>query len=190
MSPALLLVVALAASAPALPAPRSAETVRHILRNEALTQAERPRADWDPGQRDCAGFVRFLFRKALGTNEPLWERHDGTRVSFLEAGELLAYNFEAVSREPDPGQLRTGDLLAFFDPGRPAGDAWHLMLLLEPPGTAPDRVLVVYHNGAAPPDGAVRQVWLADLLEGPAEWRPVSGNPLFLGTFRYRPFTN
>lgn len=117
---------------------------------------------------------RFLFRKALGTNEPLWQRHDGTRVSFLEAGELLAYNFEAVSREPDPRRLRAGDLLAFLiPPGRPAGDAWHLMLLLEPPGTAPDRVLVVYHNGAAPPDGAVRKVWLAGgLSRGPPSGVP------------------
>jgi hypothetical protein len=162
-----------------------ADGARFRLLNEALTQAESPRADWDPAQRDCAGFVRFLYRKALGEKSDLWRDRNGAAVSFVTAEELLGYNFSPVSREPAKDRIETGDLLAFYNPEKPPADAWHLMLLLNPPGAAPDRVLVVYHNGAAGPDAAVRKVWLDDLLTGPPEWRPAASNPRFVGTFRW-----
>ncbi len=177
-------LLAAALSAPAT-ARDNADAARFRLLNEALTQAEGPRADWDPAQRDCAGFVRFLFRKSLGGAAPLWRRADGTRASFVSAGDLLAYNFAPVSREPAPDTVETGDLLAFLNPEKPRADAWHLMVLLRPPGAAPDRILVVYHNGGAGPDAAVRKVWLEDLESGPPEWRPSLSNPRFLGTFRW-----
>jgi len=163
---AALLPLVLAASA-AVGAERWAADVRYRMVNEALAQAERVSADWDPGQRDCAGFVRFLYRK------------------FVSADELVAYNFTPVSRAPARDLLETGDILAFFDPNKPPADAWHLMLVLAPPGTAPDRPLVIYHNGASGPDAAVRKVWLDDLFTGPPEWRPDATNPSFIGTFRW-----
>ena len=164
--------------------PDAIERERFRLLNEALTQAESPRADWDPGQRDCAGFVRFLYRKAtLGSS--LWRDKSGRETAFVTADELLAYNFSPISRAPMARAVETGDLLAFYNPDKTPSEAWHLMLLLRPPGAAPDRVLVVYHNGAAGEDGAVRKVWLEDLISGPPQWRPVAANPRFLGTFRW-----
>jgi uncharacterized protein len=183
LAPSVLpLAVLLASAAPAL---EPADGVRSRLLNEALTQAESPRGDWDPAQRDCAGFVRFLYRKALGERSPLWREKSGAPASFVTAEELLGYNFSPVSREPARGGIETGDLLAFYNPEKPPADAWHLMLLLNPPGATPDRVLVVYHNGSAGPDAAVRKVWLDDLLAGPPEWRPAASNPRFVGTFRW-----
>lgn len=161
------------------------DRARFRLLNEALTQAESPRADWDPGQRDCAGFVRFLYRKSLGEKDALWRDRNGNPASFVTAEELLGYNFSPVSRAPAKDRIETGDVLAFYNPNKPPADAWHLMLLLRPPGATPDRVLVLYHNGAAGPDAAVRKVWLDDLLTGPPEWRPAASNPRFLGTFRW-----
>jgi uncharacterized protein YfaT (DUF1175 family) len=161
------------------------DSVRFRLLNEALTQAESPRGDWDPGQRDCAGFVRFLFRKSLGGKDVLWRDKNGSPATFVTAQELLGYNFSPISRAPAKDRIETGDLLAFYNSDKPPADAWHLMLLLRPPGAAPDRVLVVYHNGAAGRDAALRKVWLEDLLAGPPEWRPEASNPRFLGTFRW-----
>jgi len=174
--------------APAAAAP-PADLVRYRLLNEALAQAERPSAAWDPGQRDCAGFVRYLFRRATGSQAPLWLRRDGTRASFVKAEELLS-SFEPLERDVSPERVETGDLLAYFDESRPPSDAFHLMVLLRPPGTAPGRLLAVYHNGATGPDAAVRKVWVDDLLSGPPEWRPVPGNPTFLGVFRWSGFAS
>ncbi len=35
---------------------------RYRLLREALAQAEKITPDWHPDQRDCAGFVRYLWR--------------------------------------------------------------------------------------------------------------------------------
>ena len=174
--------VALAAASPARP---DADAARFRMLNEALTQAESPRADWDPAQRDCAGFVRFLYRKSLGTGAAAWKTKGGGKGPFASAGDLLAYNFTPVSRVPDAERVETGDLLAFYNPEKPRTDAWHLMVLLRPPGAAPGRVLAVWHNGASGENAAVRKVWLDDLETGPPEWRPSPSNPRFLGTFRW-----
>jgi len=180
----LLLAVALLGVSATEPAPW-VETVRYRMLNEALAQAEHIGADWDASQRDCAGLVRFLYRKSTGIRAPLWRRQDGSRADFLAADELLAYNFTPISRAPQKDSVLTGDLLAFCDPAKPPADAWHLMVILQPPGTAPDRLLLVYHNGASGREAAVRKVWLDDLLTGPPEWRPVFTNPRFIGTFRW-----
>lgn len=183
----LLALGAAAAAAGALPeaAPGDAAAARFRLLNEALTQAEGPRADWDPAQRDCAGFVRLLFRKSLGKAAPAWRVAGAHAAPFASAGDLLAYNFTPVSRAPRPSGVETGDLLAFHNLEKPRPEAWHLMVLLKPPGAAPGRVLAVWHNGASGADAAVRKVWLEDLETGPPEWRPSAHNPRFLGTFRW-----
>ncbi len=182
---ALLGVLAVVAPALLAWASDNAEVIRYRMLNEALAQAERPGGDWDPGQRDCAGFVRFLYRKCVARASPLWVGRDGRGSNFLVADELLAYNFSPISKEPERNRLRTGDLLAFYNPTLAPKDAWHLMMVLEPPTGSPDRLLVVYHNGAAAPAGAVRKVWLDELVSGPPEWRPSGANPNFLGCFRW-----
>ena len=178
--------VVLAVLFAAAPARESIELARLRLLHEALTQAESPRRDWDPGQRDCAGFIRFLYRKALGRSAPLWRDREGSAAAFASAEDLIGYNFSPVARDPVPDRIETGDVLAFYNPDRAPADAWHLMMLLKPPGGVAERVLAVYHNGGAGADAAVRKVWLADLLAGPPEWRPTSSNPRFLGTFRFK----
>jgi uncharacterized protein len=176
---------ALGSALAAAPSAPDASGPRFRLLNEALTQAEGPRSDWDPAQRDCAGFVRFLFRKALGKNAPAWRLAGGNTARFAPADELLAYNFTAISRAPEPARVETGDVLAFRNPEKPRTDAWHLIVLLRPPGAAPSRVLAVWHNGATGDAAAVRKVWLDDLASGPPEWRPLAENPRFVGTFRW-----
>lgn len=191
MSGLLLLTALLSAVGGGVPpAAPDAELVRFRLLNEALAQAERVSPDWDPGQRDCAGFVRFLFRKSTGARAPLWTRRDGTRAHFVKAEELLGGSFRPQMREVSRDLVETGDLLAFFDETKPPADAFHLMVVLRPLGTAPDRLLVVYHNGGTGPEAAVRKVWLDDLSTGPPEWRPAPDNPRFLGVFRWAGFGN
>ena len=87
------------------------------------------------------------------------------RRAFASAGDLLAYNFTAVSRAPDPTRVQTGDLLAFFNPEKPRTDAWHLMVLLRPPGAA--RPSASSPSGTTAPGdaAAVRKVWLDELRE-------------------------
>lgn len=180
---AILLLTAAAAGAPL---PESASAARFRLLGEALTQADQVSGQWDKSQRDCAGFVRYLYRKSVPSTEPLWRDRAGEAAIFLTAGDLLAYNFRPVGKEPRKDSFETGDLLAFHLPHKPPAEAFHLMVLLRPPGTATDKTLVVYHNGAEGKDGHVRKVWLDDLQSGPPEWRPSAANPRFLGTFRWR----
>lgn len=160
--------------------------VRFRFLNEALVQADQVTGKWDPAQRDCAGFVRYLYRRAVPADLPLWKGRDGQPALFLMADELLAYNFVPLDKVPKDDGIETGDLLAFHLPEKPPTEAFHLMVLLRPPGMATDRTLVVYHNGASGEDGKVRKVWLDDLRSGPPEWQPSARNPRFLGTFRWK----
>ena len=82
-------------------------TVRYRLLNEALARAERPGADWDAAQRDCAGFVRLVYRRATGSRRPLWRRANGSAADYLAAGELLAYNFTRVAAAPSKDAVLT-----------------------------------------------------------------------------------
>ncbi len=179
-----LLLLTICVSLPAAVEPPSAARFR--LLGEALLQAQAISGQWDKTQRDCAGFVRYLYRKSVPSSEPLWRTKEGALAPFLTAGELLAYNFDSISRGPQRDLIETGDLLAFHLPHKPPAEAFHLMVLLKPPAMAKDKTLVVYHNGGAGEDGQVRKVWLGDLVDGPPEWRPSSSNPRFLGTFRWK----
>jgi uncharacterized protein len=173
----------------AAPMPEPASASRFRLLSQALAQADQITGDWDPSQRDCAGFVRFLYRKSVPSETPLWRDRNDQPALFLTAGDLLAYNFESLGLEPERDRIETGDLLAFHLPHKPPADAYHLMVLLRPPGMAADRTLVAYHNGSPAETGHVRKLWLDDLKAGPPEWRPTRNNPAFLGTFRWRGWT-
>lgn len=162
------------------------EWFRSRLLREALVQAESFHPDWQPEQRDCAGFVRFLFRKAAGRGEPLWQNAKKKRAHFVSAAELVANNFQFLSRSPERIDLRTGDLLVYKRTGVLPDDAWHLMVVLKPPQGAIGRNLVIYHNGDKK-NGQVRKLWLDELTELDAgQWRAERENPSFQGVYRWR----
>ena len=43
------------------------EALRAIVAETALQQAKAPTPDWHPQQRDCAGLVRYAYRRAYRT---------------------------------------------------------------------------------------------------------------------------
>lgn len=160
---------------------------RYRLLREALAQSETITPDWNPEQRDCAGFVRHLWRTAIRGRAGGWKDGRGRQVSFLTASELVAYNFQAVAREPDSASLKTGDLLVYHAPEKRPEDAWHLMVVLEPPPGAPRVPLVIYHNGAHGAQAQVRKVRLTELQETSfGAWIPRATNPRFLGVYRWK----
>lgn len=163
------------------------EGVRFRILRQALEEAERPSGYWAPSQRDCAGFVRYLYHSAIAGPRPLWRDRAGQPVSYLKADELVAYNFDRIGRTVERARVRTGDVLAFYSPHKKPDERWHLMVLLEPPVAAPDRLLAVYHNGDHGRSAQVRKVWVDELLtESSPQWRPRPENPRFLGVFRWR----
>jgi hypothetical protein len=104
---------------------------------------------------------------------------DGAFAQFADAKTLLERNAFPVSR--DVRAALPGDLLFYRQFGH--GSPWHSMIVTRGGGGA----VVLYHTG---PDhgrpGEMRRVLMADLLGHPQpEWRPVPGNPNFLGVFRW-----
>jgi uncharacterized protein len=102
---------------------------------------------------------------------------------FADAKTIIRFNARPVGR--DVAALRPGDLLYFHQPSQNAPD--HLMIFVGSSSFESEgRDWVVYHTGpdAAHP-GEVRKVRLRDLMRHPAaRWRPVAGNPQFVGVFR------
>lgn len=104
---------------------------------------------------------------------------DGAFSQFADARTLVERNVYLVSR--DVRAALPGDLLFYRQFGH--ASPWHSMIMTQ---SRPDAV-VVYHTG---PDhqlpGELRRVRLKDLLDHPQpEWRPVPGNPNFLGVYRW-----
>ena len=182
----------LAASGPLPQAPARVESDRierdrHRLLREALAQAEQITPDWHPDQRDCAGFVRHLWRKGVQGRSGGWVDSLGRKSHFLQASELVAYNFERVADDARSVELKTGDLLVYYQADKPPEDAWHLMVALEPPAGAPKIPLVIYHNGSRGPQAQVRKVRLTELQQsGLGVWLPTAKNPQFKGIYRWR----
>ena len=154
-------------------------------------------------QRDCAGLVRFAAMEALREHDSRWlkangmngagdasrlppelqlspqqrslanrwTRIDGSVGAYASAIALIQRNSRFVSR--DVNQALPGDLL-FFD----QGDDQHLMIWL-------DRY-IAYHTGTTTPtDNGLRAVSVAELMQWQdSRWRPLDGNPNFIGLFR------
>lgn len=104
---------------------------------------------------------------------------DGAFAQFADAKTLVERNAFLVSR--DVRSALPGDLLFYRQFGH--ASPWHSMIVTR---IVSDGV-VVYHTG---PDhdapGELRRVLLADLLDHPQpEWRPLPGNPNFLGVYRW-----
>jgi uncharacterized protein len=166
-----------------------------------------------PDVTDCAGLVRHALREALRPHTPEWRRttalpgapvyadvrvkmplNEGGglamfRVSasayqeFADAKTIIRFNARSIGR--DVAALRPGDLIYFHQPSQNAPD--HLMVFVGSSSFEPEgHDWVVYHTG---PDtthpGEVRKARLRDLMRHPAaRWRPVAGNPQFVGVFR------
>jgi uncharacterized protein YfaT (DUF1175 family) len=165
-----------------------------------------------PDVTDCAGLLRHALREALRAHTAEWLRRwsipgmpiladvrrtplarhgawpifriGGDRYAeFADARTIVRYNTSQVGR--DIRAARPGDLLYFHQDSGDAPD--HLMVFIGPSAfDASARDWIVYHTG---PDGArageVRKVRAADLARHPsARWRPVPGNPVFVGVFR------
>ena len=172
----------------------SERLLRRLVAETALAQARRIDPAWEEKQRDCAGLVRFAFRSAYARLAParaaegLFRDAQGRPAHFADAATLLRGSFGLVGRgDAVRAGLRSGDLLAFAR-DEDGGPVMHLMLVVAPEDPAHGHALVVYHPGEQ--GAAVRTGRLADLArDAPAGWRPVPENPLFLGFYRFKEWT-
>ncbi|HEX9051894.1 MAG TPA: DUF1175 family protein [Anaeromyxobacter sp.] len=184
---ALLLAVAAAGAAP----PPSEALVRRIVAETALAQLEAIDPAWDEAQRDCAGLVRFAYRAAFRRLDPARAaegpfRDAGRPAHFADAATLLRESFVRIGRDDAArASLLAGDLVAFAREDEGGAPVYHLMLVVRARDPAHGKVLVVYHPGEK---GAAVRAGALDALarDAPPAWRPVPGNPLFLGFYRLK----
>ncbi|HEX6216553.1 MAG TPA: DUF1175 family protein, partial [Vicinamibacterales bacterium] len=104
-------------------------------------------------------------------------------AEFADARTLIRLNSRSLGRNAHA--LRPGDLLYFHQPTQQAPD--HVMVFVGRSHFEPDGDdWVVYHTGPADGGpGEVRKARLSTLMQHPApRWRPVPGNPRFVGVFR------
>jgi hypothetical protein len=116
-----------------------------------------------------------LFRVRAGEFEA-GDATNGAFAQFADAKRLVERNAFFVSR--DVREAEPGDLLFYRQFGQ--SSPWHSMIVT-------GNGAVVYDTG---PDhgsvGELRRVALAELVDHPqAQWRPVAGNPNFLGVYRW-----
>lgn len=104
-------------------------------------------------------------------------------AEFADARTIVSRNARPLGR--DASRALPGDLLYFRQPGQRQPD--HLMVVVGRSHFETEGVdWVVYHTGPSPGDpGEMRKVRLATLRQHPsARWRPLTGNPAFVGVFR------
>jgi uncharacterized protein YfaT (DUF1175 family) len=119
-----------------------------------------------------------LFRVRPGTFESD-DISNGAFAQFADAKTLVERNAYFVSR--DVRAALPGDLLFYRQFGQ--SSPWHSMIVVRSGASAE----VVYDTG---PDhgrpGELRRVLLSELLDHPEpQWRPLTGNPNFLGIYRW-----
>lgn len=104
---------------------------------------------------------------------------NGAFAQFADARTLVERNAYFVSR--DVRLAEPGDLLFYRQFGQ--SSPWHSMIVTRIGREA----AVVYHTGEDHGRaGELRRVAVAELLDHPqAQWRPVPGNPNFLGVYRW-----
>jgi uncharacterized protein len=133
-----------------------------------------------------------LFRVRPGAFE-LADISNGAFAQFADARTLVERNAYFVSRDVRAAQ--PGDLLFYRQFGQ--SSPWHSMIVTHTGASAE----VVYDTGPdhsphgrgpvrGDPDrgkpGQIRRVSLAELLDHPQpQWRPLPGNPNFLGVYRW-----
>jgi uncharacterized protein YfaT (DUF1175 family) len=112
-----------------------------------------------------------------------------TFAEFADAKTLRNLNTFLVSR--DIRDARPGDLLFFFQ--KEQETPFHSMIFIgkspwaSQTSARPDESFVVYHTGPIEKHaGEMRRLTLAELLHFPSpRWRPLRGNPNFLGIYRW-----
>lgn len=112
-------------------------------------------------------------------------------AEFADAKTLRGLNMFLVSREIR--DARPGDILFYFQ--KEQDSPFHTMIFigkspwsdLDSPAGKDNADIVVYHTGPiANKPGEVRRLTISELLRYPApRWRPVRGNPNFLGVYRW-----
>ena len=119
-----------------------------------------------------------LFRVRPGAFEAE-DVDDGAFAQFADAKTLVERNAYFLSR--DVGQALPGDLLFYRQFGQ--SSPWHSMIVTREGAEA----AVVYDTGTDHGQpGELRRVALAELLDHPQpQWRPLPGNPNFLGVYRW-----
>lgn len=124
-----------------------------------------------------------LFRVQPGPFRPS-DLRSGAFAQFADAQTLWRFNTYLVGR--DLGRALPGDLLFFrHEVGRMP---FHSMIWLGDSQLRRDgQRYIVYHTGPdASGPGEMRRLTLPELLRYPQpEWRPVPGNPTFLGVYRW-----
>ena len=124
-----------------------------------------------------------LFRVRPGSFGPS-DRTDGTFSQFADAQTLQRLNSHFVSRDLD--RASPGDLLFFRHES--ADLPFHGMIYLGASQLQHDgQRYLVYHTGPDGNDpGEVRRPSVEELMHHPNPlWRPVAGNPTFLGVYRW-----
>jgi uncharacterized protein YfaT (DUF1175 family) len=119
-----------------------------------------------------------LFRVRPGSFQP-GDINNGAFAQFADAKTLVERNAYFVSR--DVRQAQPGDLLFYRQFGQ--SSPWHSMIVTRIAG----QPAVVYDTGEDHGKaGELRRVLLPELLDHPQpQWRPLPGNPNFLGVYRW-----
>jgi len=167
-----------------------------------------------PEINDCAALIRFAYREALRAHDGPWanalrlpllpampsvEKYQypytplganlfltdsGAFAEFADARTLRVRNTHFLTR--DLRRARPGDLLFFRQPQQ--NMPFHAMVYVGPSHfTGPGAGWLVYHTGpSASSKGEIRRVTLDELLAHPMpQWRPLPGNPNFLGVYAW-----
>ena len=119
-----------------------------------------------------------LFRVRPGSFEPD-DATNGAFAQFADAKTLVERNAYFVTR--DVRQAQPGDLLFYRQFGQ--SSPWHSMIVTRING----QPAVVYDTGEDHGKaGELRRVLLPELLDHPQpQWRPLPGNPNYLGIYRW-----
>ena len=179
---------------------------REFTRLAEIQYFEKPAAQ--PAEiNDCAALIRFAYREALRNHEITKYRYpytplgaslfrvqpgaflaadlsSGAFAQFADAKTLWRLNTHLVGRVL--GAAVPGDLLFFRQES--GTERYHSMIYLGPSQVGEDgRSYILYHTGPEGSDpGEIRRVTVDELVRFPrAEWRPLEGNPRFLGVFRW-----
>jgi uncharacterized protein len=123
-----------------------------------------------------------LFRTRPGAFAPD-DVANGVFAEFADADVLRRYNTYRVSR--DPSAARPGDLFFFRQQGHRM--PFHAMIYVGVSDLGQGADWLLYHTG---PDGRrpgeLRRVTVSELQRHPeSRWRPLPGNPAFLGVYRW-----
>jgi uncharacterized protein YfaT (DUF1175 family) len=124
-----------------------------------------------------------LFRVRAGPFRPT-DLENGAFLQFADASTLWRFNTHFVSR--DLSRARRGDLLFYRQ--RTDHETFHSMIFVGESQFEKDgRHYVLYHTGPDGKDpGEIKRLSIDELLSFPQpEWRPLAGNPSFLGVARW-----